>query len=86
MDEASSTYPRGQLDKQGTVVVLCTGIEGGAVAAYLSAFLTPVNNDKAVLGVGLGADGAHDTAALVGAVTGIYINVERTKTEGTVIA
>ena len=60
----------------------------GAVTAELTAFGTTVNNDiaVAVLDVGLGADGLELTAAGIGAVAGVDIDMKRPQTEGTVIA
>ena len=72
--------------KQRTVIVLCFCIERGAVSADLSAFLAAVYDYKSVLCVGLGAYGAHQSAALVCSVAWVYINVERAKAKGTVVS
>ena len=45
-----------------------------------------VDDNEAALCVGLASYRAHKTAALVGTVSGVYINVERPKAEGAVIA
>ena len=46
------------------------------VSYHLAALVTAMDDDIALLGVGLCFDGAEDTAAGVGSVTGVDINVE----------
>jgi hypothetical protein len=77
---------RGQLDKQGAVVGLDLRVKCGAVAADLSALLALVYDNKSASCIGLRAYRAQKSAAFVGAVAGVYVNVERAEAEGAVIA
>lgn len=67
----------GQLDYQLDVIGLDLRLVGGAVAVYLTAFGAFMNDDIALFGVGLGADGLHKTAAFACPVSRIYIKVLR---------
>ena len=64
------------------------GVVSGAVTAELTAFGTAMDDDiaVAVLDVGLGADGLQFTAAGVGTVTGVDVNVERPEAKRAVVA
>ena len=63
-----------------------TGAVGGAVAALLAAFAAAVDDNKALAGVGFGADGVHDAAAGICPVSREVVHVERAEAEGTVVA
>lgn len=76
----------GEANEEGAVVGLHLCIVGSAVAVDFTAFGAAVIDDKSMLGIRLGADGLHLTAAGIGAVTGVDINVKRPETEGAMIA
>ena len=79
-------FSRGECDDQIKVVGLYLSLVRGAATRDAAAFFTAMHKHVAALGVGLGADGAQGTAALVCSVTGIYVNVQRIKTKGAVVA
>ena len=56
------------------------------VSYYCSASVTSVNDYVALLGIGLGLDRTEDSATVVGPVSGVDINVQGAKAEGTVIS
>ena len=56
------------------------------VSDYRATSVTAVYYDISLLGVGLCLDGAENTAAGVGSVAGVDINVERAEAEGAMIA
>ena len=51
-----------------------------------AAFVTAVDDDVALLGVGLCLDGAENTAAGVGSVAGVDIYMQRAQAEGTMVS
>ena len=57
-----------------------------AVAAYLAAFCAAVDDNVPLFGVGLGANGLKQAAALVGTVTGVDVDVYGPQAKGTVVA
>ena len=67
----------GELDDQVHIVGLNLCFVGGLVSDRLATFFTAVNYDITLFGIGHRTYGAQDSAALVGSVTRIYINVER---------
>ena len=75
----------GKSDKQ-IVVVALLALKSRLVAHRSAAFVTAVDDDKALFGIGQSLYGTKDTVAIVGSVAGIYINVERAEAEGAVIA
>ena len=75
----------GKSDKQ-IVVVALLALKSRLVAHRSAAFVTAVDDDKALFGIGQSLYGTKDTVAIVGSVAGIYINVERAEAEGTVIS
>ena len=75
----------GKSDKQ-IVVVTLLALKSRFVAHRSAAFVTAVDDDKALLGIGQSLYGTKDTVAIVGSVAGIYINVERAEAEGTVVS
>ena len=77
---------RSKLNKQGAVIRLSLCIKSSTVTAYFTAFFALMNNNKSSFRVGLGADRSQKAAALVGAITGIYINMYRPKAKGTMIS
>ena len=76
----------GELNEQIVVVGLNLCLVCRAVADGSAAFVAAVNYDISALCVGERLNGAQDTAAVVGSVTGIYINVQGAKTKGAVIS
>ena len=75
-----------QANEEGSVVGLCFCLVGGAITADLTAFGAAVDDDVAAFCIRLGADGLHLTAAGIGAVTGIDVDVERPQAERAVVA
>ena len=73
--KSRSLFRYGELDEQGHIVGLIFGVQSGAVAADLAAFCAFMNDNKAFFCVGLGAYRLELAAALVCAVTGIYVHV-----------
>ena len=61
--------------------LVCRFVAHGSTAPFAS-----VNNNKSAFGVGKCLHGAQNSAAIVGSVTGIYINVKRAKAKRTVIS
>ena len=59
---------------------------GRATARDFTASFALMDNNEASLGIRLDLNGAKDTVAGVGSVTGVYINVERAEAEGAMIA
>ncbi len=59
---------------------------GGAVAVDFAAFGTLMDDNKALFGIGFGADRLHLPLAFAGAVTGVDVHMKRPEAEGTVIA
>ena len=76
----------GELNEQIVVVGLNLCLVCRAVADGRAAFVAAVNYDISALCVGERLNGAQDTAAVVGSVTRIYINVQRAKTKGAVVS
>ena len=58
----------------------------GAVSPDLSAFFAFMDDDISLSGVGLDPYGAQYTAAIAVSVSGIHINMKRTKAERAMIA
>ena len=56
------------------------------VSYRLAAFVTAVNYDITLFGVGSGLYRAQNAAAIVCSVTGVYINVKRAEAKRTVIS
>ena len=71
----------GELDDQIHIVGLDLCLVSGLVSDRLAAFFATMNYDVALFGVWHRANSAENAAALVGSVTGIYIYVQRRKTE-----
>ena len=86
MIERSLNLSRGQANEERFIVGLDLGLVGGAVAVDLAAARALVNDDKALFGIGLGANGLHLSAAFAGTVAGVDVHVERPEAEGTVVA
>ena len=90
LPSSPTTSPQtgGQTDEEGAVIGLNFGVVSGAVTAELAAFGTAMDDDiaVAVLDVGLGADRLQFTAAGVGTVTGVDVNVERPEAKRAVVA
>ena len=82
----SINFACGQSDQQRAVVALGACVERGTVATDLAALGAPVNDDKLVLGIGLGADRLHLSATGVGAVTGKVIHVQGPQAERAMVA
>ena len=61
-------------------------IGGRAATVDLTALFTAVGDDKALLGIGLALYGLEPTLTLAGTVAGVYIEVERPKAKGAMIA
>ena len=59
---------------------------GGAVANRGAAFVAAVNDNKALFGVGESLDRAENSAAIVGSVARVYINVKRAKAKWAMVA
>ena len=59
---------------------------GGFITDYFSATVASVDDDIALFGVGLGADGTENSAAGVRSVAGVDVNVERAETEGAMVS
>jgi hypothetical protein len=76
----------GQLDQEIDVIRLNLCLVCRLVSADLTAFITAVNDNISLFGVGLHLDRAQNTAAGIGTVTGIDIHVQGAKTARTVIA
>lgn len=55
------------------------------VSYHLTALVTSVDDDVALLGIGLGFYGAENAAAGVGSVTGVDIHVQRAEAEWAVV-
>ena len=64
----------GQADKK-IVVVRLISFKCGFVSYRCAAFLTSVYDDKSLFGVGKSLNRAENSAAFVGSVAGIYVNV-----------
>ena len=75
----------GKTNKQ-IVIVGLVALKSSLVSNGLTAFVASVNDDKALLGVGKSLNGSKNSLALVGSVAGIYINVKRAETEGTMVS
>lgn len=58
----------------------------GSVSVRLTALLANIAYYITALGVGSGADGTKKPAAFVGAVTGIYVNVQGIKTSWAMVS
>ena len=78
----------GEANEEGPVVGLRFSVIGGAITADLAAFGAAMDDDVAVavFGIGLGADGLHLTAAGIGAIAGVDVDVEGPEAEGAMIA
>lgn len=76
----------GQLDEQIDVIGLNFCFVCSTVSADLAAFIAFVDDDVAFFGIGFHADGAEDTTAGVGAVTGIDVHVQGTEAFGAMVA
>ena len=81
-----SAYSCRELNEQIVVVGLNLCLVCRAVANGSTAFVAAVNYDISALCVGERLNGAQNTAAVVGSVTGIYINVQGAKTKGAVVS
>ena len=69
-----SSQPCRQADEHIVVIGLAT-LKGGLVADGFAAFVTAVDNDISLLGVGESLYGTKDALTIVGSVTGVYIHV-----------
>ena len=76
----------GQLYEQFHAVGLDLCFVGRLISVELAALGAFVNDDISLFGICDYLDRLHWRAAFAGAVTGIYINVERPEAEGAVIA
>lgn len=85
MTESILVKSCGEFNKQ-VVVVRLIAFEGGFVADGCAAFVTAVNDDKSLFGIGQGLNGAENSLTVVGSVTGVYVNVKRAEAKRAVIA
>ena len=81
-----SDRSRGELDYKLHIVGLYLCLVCRLVSYRLAAFFAAVDDNIAALGVGKRSYRAKYSAATVLSVTGVYINVERAKAEGAMIA
>ena len=58
----------------------------GLIADGRAAFIAFIDDDISLFRVGENLNGAEDSAAVVGAVAGVYIYMNRTKASGAVVA
>lgn len=72
---------RGQLDQHIAVIV-----GGSLVPAQRAAFSAFMRDDEAFLRIGFRINGIHYSAAIGGAVAGIYVKVQTAQTVGTMVA
>jgi hypothetical protein len=79
-------FPYCQRDQKLNIVGLDRRLVSGAVAVYLSATGALMDDHVSFFGIGLNANGLHQSHALAGAVSGIYINVYRPKAKGAVVS
>jgi len=75
----------GETDQQAHIVRLDFRLGGGFIPAEGAAFGTAVGDDESPAGIRFCADWFHLTAAVGGAVTGIFIQVEGPEAEGAMI-
>jgi hypothetical protein len=59
---------------------------GGLVSYHRAASIASVDNYVSLFRIGLGADRAENSAAIVCSVAGVYINVKGTKAERAMIS
>ena len=81
-----SVFRRCKLDDEIHIVGLDLCLVRRFVSDGLAAFFAAVDDDIALLRVGHSTDWAEYSAAFVGSVAGIHVNVKRRKTEGAVIS
>ena len=86
MRDQYSDRSGGELDYQAHIVGLCLCLVRRLVSDGRAALVTTVNDYIAALGIGKRAYRAKYSAAIILSVTGVYINVERAKAEGAMIA
>ena len=77
---------RRETDQERAVVGLNLGFVRGTVSVDLPAFGATVNDHKALLGIGLGADRLHWSAAFICAISRIDIHMQRPKAKRAMVA
>ena len=76
----------GQLYQKVDIVGLDFRGIGGLIADGRAAFIAFIDDDISLFRVGENLNGAEDSAAVVGAVAGVYVYMNRTKAMGAVVA
>ena len=79
-------FPCGEADNQAHIVGLDLRLVSRLVSHRPAASLTAVGDNISALGVGLSLDGTENSAAVVGSVTGVNIDVQGAQTEGAVVS
>ena len=75
----------GESYKLVDIIRLIFSLVSSLVTLYLAALCTAVDDDITLLGIGNTADRLHGSAALVCAVAGVDVNVQRPQTYGAVV-
>ena len=78
-------FTDGELYQQLDVVGLNRRLVSRAIAMYLAASGTFMNDNVALFRVGLDSDRLHKSHAIVGSVTGVDVKMLRPKAEGAMI-
>ena len=75
-----------EADNQAHIVGLDLRLVSSLVSHRPAASITAVGDNISALGVGLSLDGTENSAAVVGSVTGVNIDVQGAQTEGAVVS